>query len=312
MNYMSLNIQGLGHKAKKGWIKQLCWMHKINFVALQETKMESIDLFSIKMLWGNLAFDHVVSSSIGNSGGILCVWDSNMFIKKHVSSLDYFLAIMGTWIPTSTKLLVISIYAPQELSEKLELWGYLCSLINRWDGETVVLVDFNEARTEQERFGSTFNIQGANALNNFISLAGLVDLPLGGSEIALSFKSSVLGLCLRVILFLQACDLRFEPLVSGKVFVSLNLELLASMSSKLEHLNGIEVAITPFDLQVVSKFDSYRISHSHFFAMLFEEGQLEGFPIRQIVNYLKSIYLNVSGKFHNDIALGLHCLQLVN
>ncbi|GKD51791.1 RNA-directed DNA polymerase, eukaryota, partial [Tanacetum coccineum] len=53
--------------------------------------------------------------------------------------------------PTATKLLVISVYAPQELSEKLELWGYLCSLIDRWDGETVVLGDFNEVRMEQER-----------------------------------------------------------------------------------------------------------------------------------------------------------------
>ncbi|GJX90181.1 hypothetical protein Tco_0343507 [Tanacetum coccineum] len=31
--------------------------------------------------------------------------------------------------PTSTKLLVISVYAPQESSEKRELWGYLCSLL---------------------------------------------------------------------------------------------------------------------------------------------------------------------------------------
>ncbi|GKD69608.1 RNA-directed DNA polymerase, eukaryota [Tanacetum coccineum] len=107
----------------------------------------------IKMLCGNLAFDHAVSSSV-----------------------DYFLAIMGTWTPTSTKPLVILVYAPQELSKKRELWGYLCSLIDRWGGETVVLGEFNEVRMEQERFGSTFNIQGANAFNNFISLAGLLDL----------------------------------------------------------------------------------------------------------------------------------------
>ncbi|GJV57301.1 RNA-directed DNA polymerase, eukaryota [Tanacetum coccineum] len=183
-------LGGLGHKAKKRWIKELCLMHKINFFAIQETKMESIDLFSIKMLWGNLTFDHAVSSSVGNSGGILCVWDSNKFIKKHVSSSDYFLAIMGTWTPTSTKLLVISVYAPKVLSEKRELWGYLCSLIDRWDGETVVLGDFNEVQIEQERFSSTFNIQGANAFNNFISLAGLVDLPLGGYSYTWAHKSA--------------------------------------------------------------------------------------------------------------------------
>ncbi|GKB97671.1 RNA-directed DNA polymerase, eukaryota [Tanacetum coccineum] len=123
---MGYNMDGcLGLKVKKGWINSLCSKHKINFVALQETKMESMDLFTIKALWGNFSFDHAVSYSVGNSGGILCVWDPNMFIKDHVSSSDYFLAIMGTWVPSSTKLLVILVYAPQELSEKRELWGLI-------------------------------------------------------------------------------------------------------------------------------------------------------------------------------------------
>ncbi|GJR03802.1 hypothetical protein Tco_0526786 [Tanacetum coccineum] len=67
-----------------------------------------------------------------------------------------------TWeergFPTSTKLLVISVYAPQELFEKRGLWGYLCSLIVRWDGATVVL--------------------------------GLVDLPLGGYSYTWDHKSA--------------------------------------------------------------------------------------------------------------------------
>ncbi|GJU97813.1 RNA-directed DNA polymerase, eukaryota [Tanacetum coccineum] len=116
----------LGHKAKKGWINRLCSLHKLNFIALQETKMESIDVISIKSVWGNYSFDHAVSSSVGNSG--------------------------GTWVPSSTKLLVILVYAPQELSEKRELWSYLSILIDRWEGETVILGDFNEVRVEHERF----------------------------------------------------------------------------------------------------------------------------------------------------------------
>ncbi|GKC04917.1 RNA-directed DNA polymerase, eukaryota [Tanacetum coccineum] len=152
--------EGLGHKAKKGWIKELYLMHKINFIAIQETKMENIDLFSINMLW------------------------------DHVSSSDYFLAIMGTWTPSSTKLLVISVYAPQEVTEKRALWDYLRSLIDRWNGEIVVLGDCNEVRTEQEWFGSTFNIQGANSFNNFISIAGLIDHPLGGYSYTWAHKSA--------------------------------------------------------------------------------------------------------------------------
>ncbi|GKD51880.1 RNA-directed DNA polymerase, eukaryota, partial [Tanacetum coccineum] len=40
--------------------------------------------------------------------------------------------------------------------------------------------DFNEVRNKNERFGSVFNINGANAFNLFISKAGLEEIPLGG------------------------------------------------------------------------------------------------------------------------------------
>ncbi|GKD88058.1 hypothetical protein Tco_1359212 [Tanacetum coccineum] len=73
-------------------------------------------------------FDHVVGSLVGCSGGILCMWNPNMFVKEQVSTCDYFVALMGTWAPTSSKLLIISVYAPQELNERRDLWDYLLDL----------------------------------------------------------------------------------------------------------------------------------------------------------------------------------------
>ncbi|GJY77577.1 hypothetical protein Tco_0483378 [Tanacetum coccineum] len=78
-------------------------------------------------------------------GGMACIWDPNRFILDHVSKSDYFVALMGTWTSTSTKLLIISIYAPQELSEKRDLWEYLCILITRWDGETIIMYKMHPA-----------------------------------------------------------------------------------------------------------------------------------------------------------------------
>nr|GEW93639.1 hypothetical protein [Tanacetum cinerariifolium] len=49
-----------------------------------------------------------------------------------------------------------------------------------WDGKCVIMGDFNEVRSEHERYGSVFNVQSAAAFNNFISLASLIDLPLDG------------------------------------------------------------------------------------------------------------------------------------
>ncbi|GKD41922.1 RNA-directed DNA polymerase, eukaryota [Tanacetum coccineum] len=48
--------------------------------------------------------------------------------------------------------------------------------------------DFNEVRTQQEIYGSVFNVQGANVFNSFISLASLIDLPLDGYAYTLAHK----------------------------------------------------------------------------------------------------------------------------
>ncbi|GJX92507.1 RNA-directed DNA polymerase, eukaryota, reverse transcriptase zinc-binding domain protein [Tanacetum coccineum] len=78
------------------------------------------------------------------------------------------------------KVMFVSIYAPQDISEKKSLWEYITHIIDTWDGECIILGDFNEVRSKQERFGTIFNETAANAFNHFISTAGLIDLPLEG------------------------------------------------------------------------------------------------------------------------------------
>ncbi|GKC85157.1 RNA-directed DNA polymerase, eukaryota, partial [Tanacetum coccineum] len=146
---MGYNMAGLGNKAKRRWIKELCQKYRINFASIQETKAKSI-----------------------------------------VSTCDYFVALMGTWTPTSSKLLIISVYTPQELNERRDLWDYLRTFIDRWEVETVIIGDFNKVHSEHERFGSTFNRQGAIAFNNFISSTCLIDLPLEGYVFTWAHKSA--------------------------------------------------------------------------------------------------------------------------
>nr|GEY37642.1 nucleotide-binding alpha-beta plait domain-containing protein [Tanacetum cinerariifolium] len=144
----------------------------------EEIKIEIIELFNIKMCWGNFTFDYVYSPSVGNSGGILCVWDPRMFHKLNSMIYDYFAMIRGEWILKDKVILIISIYAPQDLSEKKSLWEYLTMVIDNWNGEVIIMGDFNEVHNQAERYGSNFNIQGANAFNSFISGERLEEVPL--------------------------------------------------------------------------------------------------------------------------------------
>ncbi|GJV42979.1 RNA-directed DNA polymerase, eukaryota [Tanacetum coccineum] len=152
--------------------------------------MESIDLFEIKRCWGNFAFDYVHSASVGKSGGILCVWDPNAFKKLNSTASDYFVMIQGNWVSNGKLLLIISVYAPQELSEKKSLWDYLCHVIDNWKGSVIIMGDFNEVRNKNERFGTIFNVHGANAFNSFISMANLEEVPLGGCSFTWCHRSA--------------------------------------------------------------------------------------------------------------------------
>ncbi|GJZ88370.1 RNA-directed DNA polymerase, eukaryota [Tanacetum coccineum] len=172
----------LAQKAKKDWVKELCIKNKVNFLALQETKMENVDNFCIKNCWGNLFFEFVCSPSVGNSGGILCVWDPRMFRKQNSTVSDYFVAIQGVWIPNAKKCLIISVYAPQEVSEKRMLWSYLNHVIDNWSGETIIMGDFNEVWSKEERYGLVRANSPLKYVNeyNYYSSGGLVKFPVRG------------------------------------------------------------------------------------------------------------------------------------
>nr|GEW41213.1 RNA-directed DNA polymerase, eukaryota [Tanacetum cinerariifolium] len=84
----------------------------------------------------------------------------------------------GDWIPNAKRYLIISVYAPQEFSKKRMLWSYLNHVIDSWSGETILMGDFNEVRSKEERFGTILNNHNASVFNSFISSGGLVEVPL--------------------------------------------------------------------------------------------------------------------------------------
>nr|GEU36510.1 RNA-directed DNA polymerase, eukaryota [Tanacetum cinerariifolium] len=175
-----------------GFSMEGCMKDTENIIGSQG--MDSISAMDVKLLWGNYNFDHIFSEAVGNSGGILCTWDSNVFHKEQHIISDNFVALYGTWNPNKAKLLMISIYALRSATGKRSLWSYITSLITRWNGDCMVMGDFNEVRCMEDRMGSVFNVQGANEFNNFISKSGLVEVQL--EEGLVSLFPHISGICL--------------------------------------------------------------------------------------------------------------------
>ncbi|GJX88116.1 RNA-directed DNA polymerase, eukaryota [Tanacetum coccineum] len=125
--------------------------------------MENMNLWCVKACWGNYTFDYAHSDSVGNSGGILCIWDPNSFQKDNVTVSDFFIIIRGTWLKSGVKILMVAVYAPR--LERQKILGIIWSMIiNRWDC--------------------------ADMFNMFIANAGLEEIPLGGSSFTWCHKSA--------------------------------------------------------------------------------------------------------------------------
>nr|GFB07560.1 RNA-directed DNA polymerase, eukaryota [Tanacetum cinerariifolium] len=104
--------------------------------------------------------------------------------------MEKIIGTQGEQIPNKQKLLLILVYAPQSVSYKRIMWSYLASLITSWNGESLIMGNFNEVRCIEERWGSVFNVHGANAFNSFISNSGLNDIQLEGHSFTWAHPSA--------------------------------------------------------------------------------------------------------------------------
>ncbi|GJZ00428.1 RNA-directed DNA polymerase, eukaryota, reverse transcriptase zinc-binding domain protein [Tanacetum coccineum] len=114
--------------------------------------MTRLELFRIKSMWGNYAFDYACSMACGLSGGVISIWDPNMFFKNSI--------------------------CPQDHVSKLALWNRLTDFMHHHNGSYIMFGDMNAVRNAQERFGTTLNSIEADHFNSFIySTDVIVRLP---------------------------------------------------------------------------------------------------------------------------------------
>ncbi|GJV48107.1 secreted RxLR effector protein 161-like protein [Tanacetum coccineum] len=131
--------------------------------------------------------------------------------------------------------MIIAVYAPHDPRDKRMLWDYLAHVINQWQGEVVIMGDFNEVRVKSDRFGTNFNVLGANIFNSFINSTGLEEVHLGGASLWTDSLSITYRILLRespmimvrfLLLFFTIDHLKAYD------FVTVNLEFCPSVTSQ--------------------------------------------------------------------------------
>ncbi|KAL4277961.1 hypothetical protein GQ457_03G002160 [Hibiscus cannabinus] len=119
------NLEGLGAGEKVLAVKKLIREHIFDMVLLQETKKSSFAEEEVRRLWYDDEVDFRFSAAEGRSGGLISVWDKNVFQVESSVIHKRFIFLKGKWLKQGFITAVLNIYGPCVLSEQVELWETL-------------------------------------------------------------------------------------------------------------------------------------------------------------------------------------------
>jgi mannosylglycoprotein endo-beta-mannosidase len=175
----TFNVRGLGSRVKRRKIRELVRRENVDFLTIQETKMEAFPDNFVASLWGSGDCDWASLPTVGNSGGILSIWN-----KVKLTLIFTFIGCVCDWVcldfeEKNKKCFVINVYAKCNIRDKKSLWSnILMSKEGFGDGLWCVVGDFNSVRDVHERRGvNSSSISGrSNEIREFDSFLGDLDM----------------------------------------------------------------------------------------------------------------------------------------
>lgn len=125
------NIRGIGGSEKQRELTKLLAREFPDIMAIQETMLQQdLDDF-IKCLWKHSELGYAQKFSSGRSGGMLFLWNRDVWSIEQIITSEHFLGLIGNWRGKDNKYLLFNVYAPQLTSQKRSLWIELRSLITK-------------------------------------------------------------------------------------------------------------------------------------------------------------------------------------
>ncbi|GKU89268.1 hypothetical protein SLEP1_g3431 [Rubroshorea leprosula] len=170
--------RGLGSVVKRKEVSKLVRKESPDFLFIQETKLEQIDMSVCRLVWNSDDFEWVMQKSNGNSGGMLCIWNKRNFVKQRVVEGQGFIGISREWGQHRIQCTFVNVYAPCDRQRRVVLWGELSRLVLDEGGRWLLAGDFNAVRNSAERKGRMGETQDMEEFNLFVQETGLVDIRL--------------------------------------------------------------------------------------------------------------------------------------
>jgi hypothetical protein len=216
----TFNVRGLGSRVKRRHIRDLVKEENLDFLAIQETKMEVISEALVFNLWGSSDCGWSFLPAIGDSGGVLSIWNKVKASPVFTFIRNGFVGVCLYLLAEGRRCYVVNVYTKCTLQDKRRMWGeILMSKGGFSDDLWCILGDFNSVRDISERRGVRTHLQGGRngemvEFDEFLGDLDLVDLPLVGRRFTWFHPNGVTMSRLdRILVSPLWFDLWGEPLV---------------------------------------------------------------------------------------------------
>ncbi|XP_022042027.1 uncharacterized protein LOC110944682 [Helianthus annuus] len=138
--------------------------------------------FMINQYWGRAEYKVAVVDSQGRSGGLACLWCPAVLRCVDIFHNRNFIIVSGFLVQSGCRMNLVNVYAPIDAVSRRVVWSEILGFRNLMQGLWVMMGDFNDVRDASEHMNSEFVAANAEAFNQFILSAGLVEYNMGGGN----------------------------------------------------------------------------------------------------------------------------------
>jgi exonuclease III len=180
LRLLSWNVKGLNNPQKREVVKNLLRDWRCDIVCLQETKLDALDLHTMRSLWGSQYVDWVALDATNTAGGIVLMWDTRVVEKIDAEIGQFSVSCYWHGLVDDFDWVCSGVYGPQSEENRQFCWEELSSVRQRWAAPWCVVGDFNAIRMPSERLGCNRFNSSMHSFSDWIDTQNLIDLPLVG------------------------------------------------------------------------------------------------------------------------------------
>ncbi|XP_026436394.1 uncharacterized protein LOC113334324, partial [Papaver somniferum] len=175
--------RGLNSNRRRTVVHKFLQMIRAPIIILQETKMMQCSSWDIKQICGSKNVGWTLQQSVGNSGGMLILWDRDFLEVSDSLVGDYTLSILCKNKNDNFQWVLTNVYGPNHSVERTEFWIELDNVCRYWINiPWCIGGDFNTIVKCGEKKNCKRITRSMRKFNTFIVENDLIDLPLKGAR----------------------------------------------------------------------------------------------------------------------------------